>query len=86
MSSVLWKWVWRFSVVVVVLTVGLSLGVGAWLRHAHLPIPPWLGGVLSLVVVIVVAGGMFPAYQSDMNLARERHERPGGHPPGDRGG
>lgn len=86
MSSVLWKWVWRFSLVVVVLTVGLSLGVGVWLRHAHLPIPPWLGGVLSLAVVIVVAGGMFPAYQRDMNLARERHERPGGGTPGDRGG
>lgn len=80
MQAVLWKWLWRFAAAVIVLTVILSLVTGAVLRHvephAKAGVPGWLGGVLSLMAVLVVGGGMLPAFQREMTAVRERRHPP----------
>lgn len=76
MQAVIWKWMVRFFATVIVITVALSLVVGALLRYRlHGAPPAWIGGVLSLVVVLIVGGMMLPAMQRDAAAQRTKDQR-----------
>lgn len=82
LQAVIWKWLWRFCLLTVGLTLLLGAVAGVVVRHLSGHVPPWLGGLLAVLAVVMAAGLLLPGLQRDLRRVHGDEHSPAGDAPG----